>query len=614
MSKKHTPRPPITEALDADPVSDLTAAEWMVSAARRDSSALSAATTGKLKVAVTPKYQLLAIFDDVCTHVMLDSMYLGFRTRKMTFEHPVQGAPFGILSRTIRESPNSLVVDREEIARIVRRAAAGTIGSYTAAHAIIVSIPWLRRWCESLLLIPESIQFLQHLRRYVEMYDRDAKFDIVRCGRFTPSGHGGSMPANGNSRADSRLGVSSTGGDMLPATSPDLPPPACDAMLVANRDLPAHSSLTLCTALLAPVTSEVSDAIDDTLTDFSMIHSKELGECLLAGPLRFANHDCKPNCRYSGGDRMHRTMSLVTLSAVAAGEPLVVDYSTNYFGPGNVDCLCASCEKAGTSGFGSQQVRDAQRAAAIPSDGQSRYVGTLDDGRTPSSDDTASDSGSSSRGARVNPPRQAAPRAVGSLSVIPMPSTSLSDKLTSSANRHLDRHGISREAAIALVDATDAAQMPRHGPLLPHAVPCSECKLKAYGFQVTAQGMVVCDKCLRHVLIYGAKWPETNTSHASNRHGRIAQAKRVIDLDYVRTCARKAASASTTTTGTPFLASASPVLRSSRDSSDDATFPLPETEVMFVPKSSSGRDPRGGNMLAPDADSPKSVPQAGVSV
>ncbi|KIO17451.1 hypothetical protein M407DRAFT_39379, partial [Tulasnella calospora MUT 4182] len=82
--------------------------------------------------------------------------------------------------------------------------------------------------------------------------------------------------------------------------------------------------------------------------DFSVIHSKQK-RCsqLFLGPARFVNHDCNPNCELI---RDGRYITFRVIRPIAPGEEVTGWYGEDYFGDGNCDCLCETCEKGDKGG------------------------------------------------------------------------------------------------------------------------------------------------------------------------------------------------------------------------------------------------------------------------
>lgn len=83
--------------------------------------------------------------------------------------------------------------------------------------------------------------------------------------------------------------------------------------------------------------------------DFSIVfNEKRKLNDLFLGPARFLNHDCDPNCEltrqtFKGGT----CISFRTRRAIRPGEELTAFYAKSYFGEGNSECMCATCESRG---------------------------------------------------------------------------------------------------------------------------------------------------------------------------------------------------------------------------------------------------------------------------
>lgn len=75
--------------------------------------------------------------------------------------------------------------------------------------------------------------------------------------------------------------------------------------------------------------------------DFSVIKiSSGKFPCLMLGPSRFLNHDCRGNARFASGGK---GMKIYATKKILAGEEIAVAYSPNYFDKGNKNSLCATC-------------------------------------------------------------------------------------------------------------------------------------------------------------------------------------------------------------------------------------------------------------------------------
>lgn len=81
----------------------------------------------------------------------------------------------------------------------------------------------------------------------------------------------------------------------------------------------------------------------------SVVESSRFGgPYFLVGLARFVNHDCMANARLQ--PRSRRYLDVVATRDINAGEEVTVYYGSNSFGPGNIGCLCKSCEMAARGG------------------------------------------------------------------------------------------------------------------------------------------------------------------------------------------------------------------------------------------------------------------------
>ena len=97
-------------------------------------------------------------------------------------------------------------------------------------------------------------------------------------------------------------------------------------------------------------------------TMIRMTESKTFKEHLLLGPARFANHDCMANAEFFVAD--NHEVIVKAVRGIVKGEEITVQYGKDYFGPGNTDCLCGTCEVQshnGWAGRGSAAISGNQR-------------------------------------------------------------------------------------------------------------------------------------------------------------------------------------------------------------------------------------------------------------
>lgn len=115
------------------------------------------------------------------------------------------------------------------------------------------------------------------------------------------------------------------------------------------------------------MSSAEEDAFTHGATDFSIIYSSRVGGMsLLLGPARFVNHDCEPNAKFVTTNKDNVT--LVVERDVDVGEEVTVKYADDYFGEGNKECLCRTCEVQMRNGWAGDVVSGAEDEEEIDID------------------------------------------------------------------------------------------------------------------------------------------------------------------------------------------------------------------------------------------------------
>lgn len=162
----------------------------------------------------------------------------------------------------------------------------------------------------------------RHARRYLSMYSPDAGFEVSSTNRYNP-------------------------------LSPE-------ASIISRRAFRRGEPIKYLTGAMVRMSSAEEDAFTHGATDFSIIYSSRVGGMsLLLGPARFVNHDCEPNAKFVTTNKDNVT--LVLERDVDVGEELTVKYADDYFGDGNKECLCRTCEvqmRNGWAGGGAGATED----------------------------------------------------------------------------------------------------------------------------------------------------------------------------------------------------------------------------------------------------------------
>ncbi|KAK0627083.1 hypothetical protein B0T14DRAFT_424417 [Immersiella caudata] len=208
--------------------------------------------------------------------------------------------------RKLSESPRSLGgTDRAEVAGIIRSHI--TKGDLAAAEEKLLLVGGIHNFHQEL---GSAIRhhFSIHLRRYLSMYLSDCPFEINSTDRFGPN----------------------------------------NASITARQQLKCGDPIRYLTALLVEVSAEEEASMTRSGRDFSvLVNDRTCRAFLLAGPARFINHDCDPNAEIKPEGRMG--VQVVAKRDIRCGEEITGFYASNYFGKGNCECECATCQRESSS-------------------------------------------------------------------------------------------------------------------------------------------------------------------------------------------------------------------------------------------------------------------------
>lgn len=180
------------------------------------------------------------------------------------------------------------------------------------AESSLLELPGLRKYMDSLKSNGEKEHFKRHMRKYINIWLPDCPFEVSTTNRYT----------------------------ILTQ----------EAATTARRLIKRNTPIKYLCGYLVSMTSEEEENLDLTRRDFSIVmSSRKKTPSLFLGPARFANHDCNANARLvtQGPDGMQ----VVAVRDIQLGEEITVTYGESYFGDGNCECLCMTCEKEGRNGW-----------------------------------------------------------------------------------------------------------------------------------------------------------------------------------------------------------------------------------------------------------------------
>ncbi|KAN0111356.1 hypothetical protein V8E52_008631, partial [Russula decolorans] len=256
------------------------------------------------------KVQDLARDDDFLSHLLVEKLGTGHIPLLVHKMDPSRRLP--------KTSPQDLMA-------IIRRLVSVKGSSVTAIHDAVdrlLELPSVRYFNKG-FTEREINSFATHASRYMELYLPTGSIEIAHTQRYSHF----------------------TGKSEL--------------CILATRALAPGSVLSELKGSMADLTE--TDEVELKRTDrrnsqggsrrdFSVIHSKQLKKNhLFLGPARFVNHDCDNNCELF---REGRYITFRVVKPIAIGEEVTAHYGDGYFGRGNRDCLCETCERRGVGGYG----------------------------------------------------------------------------------------------------------------------------------------------------------------------------------------------------------------------------------------------------------------------
>eukprot|EP00833_Pecoramyces_ruminatium_P015354 jgi/Orpsp1_1/1189386/evm.model.d7180000071606.1 len=214
----------------------------------------------------------LSQFDDILCDILIDNLFLGFRTHKLNkfnenlFKLPPRYNQYNTFSETILSIIRKTILNAD--------IKDGIDKAYEELYKFLISINtnYVLKSCISTQLIKyptfkeyfnslskdELDSFEEHAKKYLSMYHVKAGFQLVETNRYKSTGKK-------------------------------------ECCLIATKEWYKGDVIKYCTGILCPITSEELKNLEGQ--DFSIMFSAVLKcNALFLGPGRFVNHDCQPNC------------------------------------------------------------------------------------------------------------------------------------------------------------------------------------------------------------------------------------------------------------------------------------------------------------------------------
>ncbi|KAL8657053.1 MAG: hypothetical protein Q9226_002294 [Calogaya cf. arnoldii] len=232
----------------------------------------------------------LASYDDILTDALVDHVYFWATTRKNRSKYNIAR---GISEDDITKILLHQIIVEEDVQK---------------AEASLLQLPGLRKFYSALKSDKEKDDFRRHMRKYISIWLPDCPFEVSTTNRYTIITH--------------------------------------EAAVTARREIKKGETVKYLVGNLVAMTPEEEKDLGLTRRDFSIVmSSRKKTPSMFLGPARFANHDCKANARLvtCGSEGMQ----IVAAREIGVGEEITVTYGDNYFGEGNCECLCLTCETTG---------------------------------------------------------------------------------------------------------------------------------------------------------------------------------------------------------------------------------------------------------------------------
>ncbi len=180
------------------------------------------------------------------------------------------------------------------------------------AEVSLLQLAGIKKYFNLLRTEREKDDFRRHMRKYINIWLPDCPFEVSTTNRYTIVTQ--------------------------------------EASTTARRPIRQGDTIKYLCGNLVAMTPEEEKDLDLTRRDFSIVmSSRKKTPSLFLGPARFSNHDCNANARLvtRGSDGMQ----VYAVRNIQIGEEITVNYGENYFGDGNCECLCGTCEAEGRNGW-----------------------------------------------------------------------------------------------------------------------------------------------------------------------------------------------------------------------------------------------------------------------
>ncbi|BGP25050.1 histone-lysine N-methyltransferase SUV420H [Rhodotorula toruloides] len=280
----------------------------------------------------------LSAADDLITRLLLDYSIFG-ESRLGRATGKIEDR------RELRMNDGEIETARD----LVRRIRKGTITVNDALEDFLALSP-VRSFCSRWEEDDGPLIFANHAKRYILALRPESGIAFHETDRYKNPRSG----PRGKKRAS------------LPATTSRRDPETfIEVGVFATRNFKKGEVVNL-RGGIADLTEEEDDEMRDSggRRDFSVLWSERKNcFCLLLGPARFVNHDCRNNVEFQ---LVGANMTFKVLEDIKKDEEIFTHYGEHYFEKDNAACLCATCEQLEQGAFMSTKKKAASTAPKAP--------------------------------------------------------------------------------------------------------------------------------------------------------------------------------------------------------------------------------------------------------
>ncbi|KAK4054419.1 histone lysine methyltransferase Set9 [Microbotryomycetes sp. JL201] len=301
--------------------------------------------------------QWLSGADDLCSRLFLDFCI---------FDEPkVDGRRTGKMDMRGKAEPRLSDADLELAREIVRKLRRSEITAAEATDKLCERLSYFKTFVNKWDPDDEDL-FKVHVKRYCYAMRPDSGIAFHETDRYTRTVKTVQKQASDSpSRAIAAAAAA--------ATANRTPDTFIEVGVFATRSYKKGETIQL-RGGVADLSEEEDDKMreDGGRSDFSVLWSdRKKCFCLLLGPARFVNHDCRNNVVFQ---LTGSNMTFKVIEDIEIDDEIFTHYGDHYFDMNNARCLCATCQKFKRGAFASKNLAAAKTVEATSEASTSRRL------------------------------------------------------------------------------------------------------------------------------------------------------------------------------------------------------------------------------------------------